>query len=132
MWATTCCMTRAMGEHNVTIRCGRPNIHRDQAIVERFNGCLVTSMPAGETPARRLTFLHPQDANRGTNGIPLPPDHRNAGCNWGKSRVPEFEHAHSSTVAYGSSSRSCLAPSLASSPSRSLQMAEGVVRIGCP
>ena len=27
-------------EHNVTIRRGRPNIHRDQAIVERFNRTL--------------------------------------------------------------------------------------------
>ena len=33
-------VTKAMGEHNVTIRRGWPNIHRDQAIVERFNRTL--------------------------------------------------------------------------------------------
>ena len=33
-------VTKAMGEHNVTIRHGRPNIHRDQGIVERFNRTL--------------------------------------------------------------------------------------------
>ena len=33
-------VTKIMGEHNVTIRRGRPNIHRDQAIVERFNRTL--------------------------------------------------------------------------------------------
>ena len=33
-------VTKIMGEHNVTIRRGRPNIHRDQGIVERFNRTL--------------------------------------------------------------------------------------------
>ena len=33
-------VTKIMSEHNVTIRRGRPNIHRDQAIVERFNRTL--------------------------------------------------------------------------------------------
>ena len=33
-------VTKAMSEHNVTIRRGRTNIHRDQAIVERFNRTL--------------------------------------------------------------------------------------------
>ena len=33
-------MNKNMGEHNVTIRRGRPNIHRDQGIVERFNRTL--------------------------------------------------------------------------------------------
>ena len=33
-------VTKAMDEHKVTIRRGRPNIHRDQGIVERFNRTL--------------------------------------------------------------------------------------------
>ena len=33
-------VTKMANEHNVTIRRGRPNIHRDQAIVERFNPTL--------------------------------------------------------------------------------------------
>ena len=33
-------VTKMANEHNVTIRRGRPNIHRDQAIVERFNRTL--------------------------------------------------------------------------------------------
>ena len=51
-----------MGEHNVTIRRGRPNIHRDQAIVERFNRTLAErlfgyqyavemNMPSGRSTA---------------------------------------------------------------------------------
>ena len=37
-------VTKVMGEHNVTIRRGRPNIHRDQAIVERFNRTLAEKL----------------------------------------------------------------------------------------
>ena len=37
-------VTKAMSEHNVTIRRGRPNIHRDQAIVERFNRTLAEKL----------------------------------------------------------------------------------------
>ena len=55
-------VTKAMGEHNVTIRRGRPNIHRDQAIVERFNRTLAErlfghqyavemNMPSGRSTA---------------------------------------------------------------------------------
>ena len=33
-------VTKAMSEHKTTIRRGRPNIHRDQGIVERFNRTL--------------------------------------------------------------------------------------------
>ena len=56
-------VTKAMSEHNVTIRRGRPNIHRDQAIVERFNRTLAErlfgyqyavemNMPAGRSTVR--------------------------------------------------------------------------------
>ena len=55
-------VTKAMGEHNVTIRRGRPNIHRDQTIVERFNRTLAErlfdyqyavemNMPSGRSTA---------------------------------------------------------------------------------
>ena len=55
-------VTKAMGEHNVTIRRGRPNIHRDQAIVQRFNRTLAErlfgyqyavemNMPSGRSTA---------------------------------------------------------------------------------
>ena len=55
-------VTNAMSEHNVTIRRGRPNIHRDQAIVERFNRTLAErlfghqyavemNMPSGRSTA---------------------------------------------------------------------------------
>ena len=55
-------VTKAMGEHNVTIRRGRPNIHRDQAIVERFKRTLAErlfgyqyavemNMPSGRSTA---------------------------------------------------------------------------------
>ena len=55
-------VTKVMGEHNVTIRRGRPNIHRDQAIVERFNPTLAErlfgyqyavemNMPSGRSTA---------------------------------------------------------------------------------
>ena len=55
-------VTKAMGEHNVTIRRGRTNIHRDQAIVERFNRTLAErlfghqyavemNMPSGRSTA---------------------------------------------------------------------------------
>ena len=55
-------VTKAMGEHNVTICRGRPNIHRDQAIVERFNRTLAErlfghqyavemNMPSGRSTA---------------------------------------------------------------------------------
>ena len=37
-------VTKVMGEHNVTIRRGRTNIHRDQAIVERFNRTLAEKL----------------------------------------------------------------------------------------
>ena len=37
-------VTKVMSEHNVTIRRGRPNIHRDQAIVERFNRTLAEKL----------------------------------------------------------------------------------------
>ena len=37
-------VTKAMSEHNVTIRRGRTNIHRDQAIVERFNRTLAEKL----------------------------------------------------------------------------------------
>ena len=37
-------VTKAMGEHKVTIRRGRVNIHRDQAIVERFNRTLAEKL----------------------------------------------------------------------------------------
>jgi len=33
-------VTKEMENHKTTIRCGRPDIHRDQAIVERFNHTL--------------------------------------------------------------------------------------------
>ena len=33
-------VTTAMENHKTTIRCGRTEIHRDQAIVERFNRTL--------------------------------------------------------------------------------------------
>ena len=55
-------VTKAIVEHNVTIRRGRPNIHRDQAIVERFNRTLAErlfghqyavemNMPSGKSTA---------------------------------------------------------------------------------
>ena len=55
-------VTKAMSEHNVTIRRGRPNIRRDQAIVERFNRTLAErlfgyqyavemNMPSGRSTA---------------------------------------------------------------------------------
>ena len=63
-------VTKAMSEHNVTIRRGRPNIHRDQAIVERFNRTLAEklfgyqyavemNMPSGRSTAwvKRLPEL---------------------------------------------------------------------------
>ena len=37
-------VTKTMSEHNVTIRRGRTNIHRDQAIVERFNRTLAEKL----------------------------------------------------------------------------------------
>ena len=37
-------VTKVMSEHNVTIRRGRTNIHRDQAIVERFNRTLAEKL----------------------------------------------------------------------------------------
>ena len=37
-------VTKVMSEHNVTIRRGRPNIHTDQAIVERFNRTLAEKL----------------------------------------------------------------------------------------
>ena len=55
-------VTKAMGEHNVTIRRGRTDINRDQAIVERFNRTLAErlfghqyavemNMPSGRSTA---------------------------------------------------------------------------------
>ena len=55
-------VTKMANEHNVTIRRGRPNIHRDQAIVERFNRTLAErlfgyqyavemNMPSGRSTA---------------------------------------------------------------------------------
>ena len=55
-------VTKLANEHNVTIRRGRPNIHRDQAIVERFNRTLAErlfgyqyavemNMPSGRSTA---------------------------------------------------------------------------------
>ena len=55
-------VTKAMGEHKTVIRRGRPNIHRDQAIVERFNRTLAErlfgyqyavemNMPSGRSTA---------------------------------------------------------------------------------
>ena len=55
-------VTKIANEHNVTIRRGRPNIHRDQAIVERFNRTLAErlfgyqyavemNMPSGRSTA---------------------------------------------------------------------------------
>ena len=55
-------VTNMANEHNVTIRRGRPNIHRDQAIVERFNRTLAErlfgyqyavemNMPSGRSTA---------------------------------------------------------------------------------
>ena len=37
-------VTKIANEHNVTIRRGRPNIHRDQAMVERFNRTLAETL----------------------------------------------------------------------------------------
>ena len=37
-------VTKTMSEHNVTIRRGRTNIHKDQAIVERFNRTLAEKL----------------------------------------------------------------------------------------
>ena len=55
-------VTKAMDEHKTVIRRGRPNIHRDQAIVERFNRTLAErlfgyqyavemNMPSGRSTA---------------------------------------------------------------------------------
>ena len=55
-------VTKTANEHHVTIRRGRPNIHRDQAIVERFNRTLAErlfgyqyavemNMPSGRSTA---------------------------------------------------------------------------------
>ena len=55
-------VTKAMDEHKTIIRRGRPNIHRDQAIVERFNHTLAErlfgyqyavemNMPSGRSTA---------------------------------------------------------------------------------
>ena len=55
-------VNKAMDEHKTTIRRGRPNIHRDQAIVERFNRTLAErlfgyqyavemNMPSGRSTA---------------------------------------------------------------------------------
>ena len=42
-------VTKVMSEHNVTIRRGRTNIHRDQAIVERFNRTLAEKGTLGKS-----------------------------------------------------------------------------------
>ena len=108
-------VTKAMGEHNVTIRRGRPNIHRDQAIVERFNRTLAErlfgyqyavemNMPSERSTAwvkrlsdvvsalnnevTRLTGKKPSQAIK-DKAVPLNPPHHICaqwGCKKGNSR----------------------------------------------
>ena len=77
-------VTKIMGEHNVTIRRGRPNIHRDQAIVERFN----------RTLAERL-FGHQYAVEMNTN-----PDMAKLGSRStaGAKRLPEVVSAINNEV----------------------------------
>ena len=37
-------VTKEMENHKMAICCGRPEIHRDQAIVDTLSACLVISM----------------------------------------------------------------------------------------
>ena len=108
-------VTKAMGEHNVTIRRGRLNTHRDQAIVERFNRTLAErlfghqyavemNMPSGRSTAwvkrlpevvsalnnevTRLTGKKPSQAikDKAVSTKPATPYMRPVGCTKGNSR----------------------------------------------
>ena len=52
-----CSVTKLMAKHNVTIRRGRKEIHRDQALVERFNRTLAERL-VGYQYAKELKNPH--------------------------------------------------------------------------
>ena len=112
-------VTKAMGEHNVAIRRGRTDIHRDQAIVERFNRTLAErlfgqqyavemNMPSGRSTAwvkrlpdvvsainnevTRLIGKKPADAIRekAISSKPATPYMRPVGVN--EKRIPPGVH----------------------------------------
>ena len=64
-------VNKAMGEHKTTIRRGRPNIHRDQGIVEWFNRTLAERLFGHQyavemnMPSGRSSSLGKTDARSG-------------------------------------------------------------------